>query len=83
MPKQPVVSGRELVKFLINFGYEKVRQKGSHLTLKKMTVTGEHSIQVPLHDELDKGTLNGILTRVSLRNKIEKPELLVMLINWK
>jgi len=81
LPKQPVVSGQALVKFLTTYGYQKVRQKGSHLTLKKTTVTGVHTIQVPLHDELDKGTLNGILQRISLRNNIDKAELLRILID--
>ncbi|MCD1296011.1 type II toxin-antitoxin system HicA family toxin [Methanocella sp. CWC-04] len=79
MPRLPVVSGYDAVRLLEKIGYQKVRQKGSHLTLKKLTVTGEHSIQVPLHDELDKGTLNSILTRVSERNIVEKEKLVELL----
>ena len=58
MPKLPVVSGRELVKILTrHFGFRVLRQRGSHVTL-----TNDISfITVPLHPELDKGTLNAIL----------------------
>lgn len=76
MPKLPVVSGETLFKFLSDLGYVPVRQKGSHLTIKKDTVTGVHTTQVPMHDELDRGTLNGILNRVALRNSIDKDELI-------
>jgi hypothetical protein len=37
---------------------------------------GEHHVTVPDHKELAKGTLNDILTRVSLWNNIPKDELL-------
>ncbi len=58
MPKLPVVSGQELIKILTkHFGFRILRQKGSHATL-----TNDISfITVPLHPELDKGTLNAIL----------------------
>jgi len=76
MPKLPPISGRDLIKFLSSLGYEILRQRGSHLRLRKRTVLGEHNLTVPLHKELAKGTLNDILTRVSLWNNIPKDELL-------
>jgi predicted RNA binding protein YcfA (HicA-like mRNA interferase family) len=67
MPKLPVVSGRELVRILTKrFGFRVLRQRGSHVTL-----TNDVSfITVPLHPELDKGTLNAILNDA----KIEREE---------
>ncbi len=58
MPKLPVVSGVELIKILTkHFGFKAIRQSGSHITL-----TNDISfITVPLHPELDRGTLNAIL----------------------
>ncbi len=47
------------------FGYEVVGQKGSHVKLRKILATGKHTIVVPLHDELDIGTLRSIVRRVS------------------
>jgi predicted RNA binding protein YcfA (HicA-like mRNA interferase family) len=74
--KLPIVSGEQLIKTLRKLGYEVVRQRGSHIRLKKMTEGGVHSITVPNHLEIAKGTLNDILTRVSERNQISKEHLI-------
>ncbi len=47
MPKLPVVSGDQLIKLLLKLGYEIVRQRGSHVRLRKTTEVGEHNITVP------------------------------------
>lgn len=78
-PKLPQISGQDLLKFLEKLGYQIMRQKGSHIRLRKTTTTGEHNITVPNHKTLAKGTLNDILTRVSLWNNISKEELIKML----
>jgi len=44
--------------------------------MRKMTPIGEHNITVPDHKALAKGTLNDLLTRVSLWNGISKEVLL-------
>ena len=79
MPGLPVVSGKSLVKFLVGQGYRIVRQRGSHVRLVCSTPTGDHAITIPLHDEIAKGTLNDILTRVSLWKGIPKDELIRLL----
>ncbi|MCL0103498.1 type II toxin-antitoxin system HicA family toxin [Dehalococcoidia bacterium] len=79
MPKLPVISGDKLIKLLTKLGYEVVRQRGSHIRLKKTTKMGEHNITVPKHREIAKGTLNDILSKVSLWNNISKDELIKML----
>jgi predicted RNA binding protein YcfA (HicA-like mRNA interferase family) len=76
MPKLPPVSGNELIKLLKTIGYVVLRQKGSHVRLRKTTPIGEHNITVPTHKVLAKGTLNDILNKVSLWNNIAKDELL-------
>ncbi|MBI4298131.1 MAG: type II toxin-antitoxin system HicA family toxin, partial [Chloroflexi bacterium] len=68
MPKLPQVSGDDLIRLLGSLGYEVVRQRGSHIRLKKATPVGEHAITVPAHRVLAKGTLGDILNRVSLWN---------------
>ena len=75
MPKLPQVSGSDLVKLLQSLGYEVVRQRGSHIRLKKMTALGEHAITVPAHKVIAKGTLSDIIGRVSLWNNIPREEL--------
>lgn len=58
MPKLPRISGAELIKILTKFfGFRTLRQKGSHVTLTNDIIF----ITVPLHNELDKGTLLSIL----------------------
>jgi predicted RNA binding protein YcfA (HicA-like mRNA interferase family) len=74
-PKLPQVSGQDLVRFLEKLGYQIIRQKGSHIRLRKIMSIGEHNISIPNHKTIAKGTLNDILTRVSLWNNISKEEL--------
>lgn len=79
MQKLPVISGKQLIKFLTMLGYTVVRQKGSHIRLKNYTKMGEHNITVPLHGEIAKGTLNDILAKVSMWKGIPKKDLIGML----
>jgi len=79
MPRLPQVSGRDIVRLLHSLGYETIRQRGSHIRLRKLTVVGEHNLTVPDHKILAKGTLNDILARISLWNNIPKEELLARL----
>jgi predicted RNA binding protein YcfA (HicA-like mRNA interferase family) len=79
MPRLPQISGRDLIHLLQSLGYEILRQKGSHVRLRKVTPVGEHNITVPDHKTLAKGTLNDILTRVSLWNNIPKQDLIARL----
>ena len=78
MQKLPIVSGEKLVKLLLNLGYEIVRQRGSHVRLRKQTEVDEHNITVPMHSEIAKGTLNDILSKVSIWNNIPKGKLIEM-----
>jgi predicted RNA binding protein YcfA (HicA-like mRNA interferase family) len=61
MPKLRRVSGREAVYALERLGFQQVRQRGSHVALKKQTSEGAVGCVVPLHRELAIGTLRGIL----------------------
>ena len=50
------------MKILCNkFGFRIVRQKGSHVVLRKDTPQGPIGTVVPNHPELKIGTLKGIL----------------------
>ena len=61
MPKLHRVSGQEAIRALGQLGFEQVRQRGSHVVLKKQTPEGVVGCVVPLHRELAIGTLRGIL----------------------
>jgi predicted RNA binding protein YcfA (HicA-like mRNA interferase family) len=57
LPKLPVCSGAEVVFVLISLGFEKRRQRGSHVVLRKENIV----CVVPLHNELNIGTLRNVL----------------------
>lgn len=63
-PRQPVVSGAALIRALERDGWIVVRQRGSHVRLKKQH--RRNALVVPLHGELRKGTLAGILRDAGL-----------------
>ena len=60
-PKLPFVSGDELVRALRKFGYQVVRQKGSHVRLRHSSDPQRLPVTVPLHSEIATGTLRRIL----------------------
>jgi len=55
--KLPILSGRELINILTDAGFTTVRQKGSHVSLRKE----RYRTVVPLHKELALGTLRDII----------------------
>jgi predicted RNA binding protein YcfA (HicA-like mRNA interferase family) len=63
-PHQPVVSGKRLIKGLEKDGWEVIRQRGSHVRLKKPG--RRHALVVPLHKEIKRGTIGGILRDADL-----------------
>jgi predicted RNA binding protein YcfA (HicA-like mRNA interferase family) len=66
MPKLRPVSGEEAILALERLGFRQVRQRGSHLILKRETAQGAVGCVVPLHRELAIGTLRGILQQARL-----------------
>jgi predicted RNA binding protein YcfA (HicA-like mRNA interferase family) len=66
MPKLRRVSGAEAIRALERLGFEQVRQRGSHVVLKKQTAQGAVGCVVPLHRELAVGTLHSILEQAGV-----------------
>jgi predicted RNA binding protein YcfA (HicA-like mRNA interferase family) len=66
MPKLNRLSGKETIRRLEGLGFKQVRQRGSHVILKKQTPEGYIGCVVPLHDELAVGTLHGILKQAGV-----------------
>ena len=62
MPKLPVLSGTDLVKALERLGFEQIRQRGSHVVMRR----GSAGTVVPLHREVKTGTLAGILRQAGV-----------------
>ena len=65
MSTLPVVSGRDAVQALLKNGYEKDRQKGSHIVMRQISYPYRR-IVVPDHNELAKGTLRNIIRYAGL-----------------
>ena len=66
MPRLRRVSGPEVITTLERLGFAQVRQRGSHVVLKKQTSEGQVGCVVPLHHELAIGTLRGILKQARI-----------------
>lgn len=66
MPKMPVVSGMEVVRALERMGFVQVRQRGSHIVLRKSMPQGDVGCVVPRHSELAPGTLRSILRQANI-----------------
>ena len=66
MVKLPKLSGHELIKILVQFGFKRIRQKGSHVMLIKNSRQGKIGCVIPLHNELETGTLLGILRQAKI-----------------
>lgn len=62
MPKLPVLSGAEVVRALERLGFMQMRQRGSHVVMRR---DGAGTV-VPLHREVKQGTLNGILRQAQV-----------------
>jgi len=66
MPNLRRVSGEETIRALERLGFVRLRQRGSHVVLKKQTKDGEVGCVVPQHRELAIGTLRGILRQARI-----------------
>ncbi len=69
------LSGRELAKLLRRFGYEVVRQEGSHLRLLSNHRGFPHLITIPDHPELKIGTLRTVIRLVADYLQLESADL--------
>jgi len=70
----PRISGEQAIRALKRLGFVAVRQRGSHVVLRKETEAGAVGCSVPLHRELAVGTLRGILklAQVSAEEFVDK-----------
>jgi len=65
--KLPRISGKELIKILSKQGFKLIRQKGSHVIMIKETSERKITTVVPLHKEIDKGTLLEIIRQCGMK----------------
>jgi len=60
-------SHRQVIKVLSKFGFQVVRQRGSHVVLKGFYGGAMRTVVVPKHEEIAIGTLRGILFQAGIQ----------------
>ena len=72
------LSASDLEKALKGLGYEKTRQKGSHIRLTT-NLDGVHHETIPNHDPIKIGTLSAILKSIANHHRMTVSELIEQL----
>ena len=62
MPRLPRISGEQAIGVLEGLGFHRVRQRGSHVVLRR----GDAGCVVPIHKELAVGTLRSALRQAGV-----------------
>ncbi|NLD38345.1 MAG: type II toxin-antitoxin system HicA family toxin [Desulfatiglans sp.] len=66
MPELPIISGDEVIRVLKRLGFYEVRQKGSHVVMRR-----EHKgCVIPRHKEVAVGTLKSALKQAGISSDI-------------
>ncbi len=65
MPKLPNVSGAEIQRALERLGFQKLRQSGSHVVMKRES----KGCVVPMHSEVKIGTPAGLLRQAEVSSE--------------
>lgn len=63
-PQLPVISGREAVRAFEKAGFRSIRQKGSHIIIRRDQPFAQ--LTVPDHKLLDRGTLRSLIRQSGL-----------------
>ncbi len=77
-PRWPRVPAKRLVALLKRLGYEEVRQRGSHLKLRKIVKGRRHTIVIAVHSgrDLPPGYVGDVLKDVARRHEIPVEDLI-------
>lgn len=62
MPKLPVISGDDTIRARERLGFVVMRQRGSHVVLRRVV----HGCVVSKHRELKTGTLAGLIKQANI-----------------
>ena len=62
MPSLPLLSGADVIRALERLGFARVRQRGSHVVMRR----GSAGCVVPDHREVKRGTLAGLLKQAGV-----------------
>ena len=64
MRRLPTIAGRDCIRALEKAGFVQIRQKGSHVFMRRANPFGQ--TVVPDHKTLDRGTLRAIIRQAGL-----------------
>jgi predicted RNA binding protein YcfA (HicA-like mRNA interferase family) len=64
--------GAELARLLRRYGYEEIRQTGSHIRVRSASNGSEHQVTIPAHSPMKVATLSGILLEIATYLEIAK-----------
>ncbi|MCC6590735.1 MAG: type II toxin-antitoxin system HicA family toxin [Bryobacterales bacterium] len=70
MPKLGPLSGEAVCRILEKHGFERVRQRGSHVVMQRKGKSGTTTVPVPLHSELTPGTMQSIVRQSGLPRSV-------------
>jgi len=59
------LSGKQVISILEQLGFSEVSQRGSHVKLSRQASGSRQILVIPLHKELDRGTLKAIIRQAS------------------
>ena len=66
MPRLKQLSGKDVITILHSLGFSTVSQRGSHAKLRRVLLSGaKQTLTIPIHDEIDTGTLRAIVRQAS------------------
>ena len=54
------LKAKEVIKIFYSFGFESIEQRGSHVKLRRISISGKQTLLIPNHDPISKGTLKEI-----------------------
>lgn len=60
-----ILSGKDVIRILKDFGFVVHDQTGSHVKLRRVMFDINQTLIIPNHDLIAKGTLRGILNQAS------------------
>jgi len=66
------LSGAEFARLLRRYGYQEIRQSGSHIRVRSTFKGSEHQVTLPARSPLKVGTLSGILLEIAAYPEISK-----------
>ena len=65
MPKLKILSGSEIIKIFLSFGFEIVNQKGGHIKIRRLKNSIKETLMILNHKQVDTGTTRAIMRQAS------------------